>query len=407
MRRIGKSNASSTLNLALTNDAVSKGYNRYGYAALPSLRIIGHTRCTHMNILRIVALSLVALLLVACSGSTAAPPSPTPPPISATPQPSPTAALVMPNADLAALSGEIKIDGSSTVFPITEQVAVAFNNAAPQVTIRLGVSGTGGGFARFCNGETDISNASRPIKQREMETCTANGIEFIELPVAFDGLSVVVHPQNDWAQCLTVAELKRIWEPAAEGLITRWNQIRPEWPDEPLHLYGAGVDSGTYDYFTSAIVGQEGVSRSDFTASEDDYLLAQDVSADRFGLGFFGYAYYVEYAGQLRAVAIDNGAGCIGPSEATITDSSYQPLSRPIFIYVRADAIKRPEVRAFIDTYLRNGTLFASKALYVPLPEKAYELALRRVERQRTGSMFSGGSQVGLSIEQLLQLEDR
>lgn len=372
-----------------------------------------------MNIWRIAALSLVALLLVACGGTATALPSPTPvpsptapPPPRPSPEPTippftPTPALALPNTNLSALKGEIKIDGSSTVFPITEQVAIAFNELAPDVVIRLGVSGTGGGFTRFCAGETDISNASRPIKQREMETCTANGIQFIELPVAFDGLSVVVHPQNDWAQCLTVAELKRMWEPEAEGTITRWNQIRPEWPDEPLRLYGAGVDSGTYDYFTSATVGQEGISRGDFTASEDDYLLAQDVAADRLGLAFFGYAYYVEYTGQLRAVAIDNGNGCVAPSEATIANGSYQPLSRPIFMYVRVDALERPEVRAFVDVYLRNGELFVTKARYIPLPAKAYELAIRRVERRITGSVFAGGSQVGLSIEQLLQLEDR
>lgn len=360
-----------------------------------------------MNIWRIAALSLVALLLVACGGLTTAIPSPTPLPTPTIPLPSPTPVLALSNTDLAALKGEIKIDGSSTVFPITEQVAIVFNELAPSVTIRLGVSGTGGGFTRFCAGETDISNASRPIKQREMETCAANGIQFIELPVAFDGLSVVVHPQNDWAQCLTVAELKRMWEPEAEGKITRWNQIRPEWPDQPLHLYGAGVDSGTYDYFTSAIVGEEGVSRSDYTASEDDYLLAQDVAANQLGLAFFGYAYYVEYAGQLRALAIDNGNGCVAPSETTITNGSYQPLSRPIFVYVRIDALERPEVRAFVDMYLRNGEFFVNKARYIPLPAKVYELAIRRVERRIIGSVFAGGSQVGLSIEQLLQLEDR
>lgn len=372
-----------------------------------------------MNIWRIAALSLVALLLVACGGTTTVLPSPTPvpsstvlPPSIPSPEPTippftPTLALTLPNTNLSALKGEIKIDGSSTVFPITEQVAIVFNELAPDVTIRLGVSGTGGGFTRFCAGETDISNASRPIKQRELETCTANGIQFIELPVAFDGLSVVVHPQNDWAQCLTVADLKRMWEPEAEGQITRWNQIRPEWPDQPLRLYGAGADSGTYDYFTSAIVGKEGVSRGDYTASEDDYLLAQDVAADRLGLAFFGYAYYVEYTGQLRAVAIDSGNGCVAPSEATIADGSYQPLSRPIFMYVRVDALERPEVRAFVDMYLRNGELFVNKARYIPLPARAYELAIRRVERRITGSVFAGGSQVGLSIEQLLQLEDR
>ncbi|WP_298821827.1 PstS family phosphate ABC transporter substrate-binding protein [Chloroflexus sp.] len=360
-----------------------------------------------MNIWRHIALILVTLAMVACGAPLAAPTSPTPLPTPTAPPPSPTAALLLPTMEQMALADEIKIDGSSTVFPITEQVAIAFGELAPDVAIRVGVSGTGGGFARFCAGETDISNASRPIKQSEMEACARQGIDFIELPVAFDGLSVVVHPDNDWAQCLTVAELNRMWAPEAEGKITRWNQIRPEWPDEPLRLYGAGADSGTYDYFTAAIVGAEGASRLDYTASEDDYLLAQDVAADRFGLGFFGYAYYVEYAGQLRAVAIDNGQGCVAPTTDTINNGQYQPLSRPIFIYARADRITQPAVRAFVEFYLLNGAAFATKARYVPLPEPVYQLALRRVERRIVGSVFAGGSQVGLSIEQLLRLEDR
>ncbi len=361
-----------------------------------------------MRYLRLLIYSLAILLFAACGSMPAAQPTnislPTPTPI---PQLIQSTAISLPAIDLSQLRGEIKIDGSSTVFPITEQVAITFSQLAPDVAVRLGVSGTGGGFTRFCAGETDISNASRPIKQREMEACAAQGIAFIELPVAFDGLSVVVNPQNDWVQCLTVAELQRIWAPEAQGTITRWNQIRPEWPDEPLHLYGAGVDSGTYDYFTSAIVGVEGVSRSDYTASEDDYLLAQDVAADRLGLGFFGYAYYVEYSQQLRAVAIDNGNGCVAPTLETITDGRYQPLSRPLFIYVRADRASRPHVQAFVQMYLQNGAVFAQQALYTPLPEAVYQLALRRFERRITGSVFTGGSQVGLSIEQLLQLEDR
>lgn len=362
-----------------------------------------------MRLLRIICFSLILLLLVAC-GTGVSPAERleiTPYPTTEAPLLSPTAAFRLPDTDLAQLTGDIKIDGSSTVFPITERVAVAFGDLAPNVTIRLGVSGTGGGFTRFCAGETDISNASRPIKQKEIDACVASGVNFIELPVAFDGLSVVVHPQNTWADCLTVAELNLMWAPEATNHITRWNQIRAEWPAEPLHLYGAGVDSGTYDYFTSAIVGVEGISRNDYTASEDDYLLAQDVAADRLGLGFFGYAYYAEYADQLCAVAIDNGRGCVAPTVETIVDGSYQPLARPIFIYVRADSLNRPQIEAFIRFYLQNGTTFAEQALYVPLPETVYQLALQRVEQRITGSVFTGGSQVGLSIEQLLQLEDR
>ncbi|MEF3274623.1 MAG: PstS family phosphate ABC transporter substrate-binding protein [Chloroflexus sp.] len=357
-----------------------------------------------MNIWRYSVLLL--MILAACSAPYTAPQA-TPSQVPTAPPPSPTAAILLPDTYRGDLQGEIKIDGSSTVFPITEQVAIAFSELAPTVEVRVGVSGTGGGFARFCAGETDISGASRPIKQSEMEVCATKGISFIELPVAYDGLSVVVHPDNHWAQCLTVTELRQMWAPDAEGTITRWNQLRPDWPDEPLRLYGAGVDSGTYDYFTAAIVGVEGTSRRDYTASEDDYLLAQDIAADRLGLGFFGYAYYSEYADQLRLVAIDNGQGCVAPTLATINDGSYQPLARPLFIYVRADRIKQPEVRAFVEFYLLNGAFFATKARYIPLPDTVYQLALRRVERQIVGSVFAGGSQVGLSVEQLLQIEDR
>ncbi len=360
-----------------------------------------------MNYRCFALLGLVALLLAACGSSPAAAPTATPLPAPTAPLPTPEPTLRLPAIDLATLRDEIKIDGSSTVFPITEQVAIALNELAPNLTIRLGVSGTGGGFQRFCAGETDISNASRPIKKSEQEKCAAQGIQFIELPVAFDGISVVVHPENDWVQCLTIADLNRMWAVEGEGRIMRWNQVRPEWPDLPLQLYGPGVESGTYDYFTSAVVGAEGVSRADFTASEDDYLLAQDLAANRNGLGFFGYAYYVEYNDQLRAVAIDGGGGCVAPTIETITSGAYQPLARPIFIYARVDALERPAVRALVEFYLQNGTTFVQRARYVPLPANAYDLALRRVERRITGSVFAGGSQVGLSIEQLLQLEGR
>jgi phosphate transport system substrate-binding protein len=303
------------------------------------------------------------------------------------------------------LTGTIVIDGSSTVFPITEAAALEFAGLAPDAQIQLGVSGTGGGFQKFCAGETLISDASRPIKESEAAICAAAGIEFIELPVAFDGLSVVVHRDNDWASCLTVDELKQMWEPTAEGQIVNWSQLRAEWPDRPLALYGAGRDSGTFDYFTQAIVGEEGTARGDFTASEDDYLLAQDIAGNPEGLGFFGYAYYSEYQDQLNLVAIDAGSGCVAPNNETISSGAYQPLSRPIFIYVRSDALDQPTVAAFVEYYLVNAARLVTEVRYTPLPSRVYELAVARVDQRIVGSVFSGGSQVGVSIEELLELE--
>jgi phosphate transport system substrate-binding protein len=334
--------------------------------------------------------------------------------LAATPLPVATAAFqaiprepVLPagSADWGMLTGTIVIDGSSTVFPITEAAGIEFAGLAPDVQIQLGVSGTGGGFSKFCAGETLISDASRPIKQSEAAACAAAGIDFVELPVAFDGLSVVVQRENDWATCMTLDELKRIWEPAAEGQITSWAQVRTGWPERPLALYGAGRDSGTFDYFTQAIVGEEGAARNDYTASEDDYLLAQDIAANPDGIGFFGYAYYSEYRDQLNLVAVDAGAGCVTPNNATISDGSYQPLSRPIFIYVRSDALDQPATAAFVEYYLSNAARLVTEVRYTPLPLRAYELAAKRVTQRITGSVFNGGSQVGVSIEQLLELE--
>lgn len=294
---------------------------------------------------------LALTLLVACgigppalptaSGQGGPTPLPTIPP---TVEPSLTAAALTPPSPtaLAGLQGSITIDGSSTVFPITEAASIAFRRYAPQVAIQLGVCGTSGGFKKFCAGETLIANASRPITTAEAATCAQGGIAFVKLPIAFDRITVMVHPSNTWATCITIAELKTLWAPAAEEQVRRWQQVRVSCPATPITLYGAGADSGTYDYFTQAVVGQQGASRKDYTASEDDYLLAQDLAADPGGLGFFGYAYYVEYQGQLRAVALDNGNGCVAPSQATITDGSYQPLARP---YVRADALAQPALR--------------------------------------------------------------
>ncbi len=308
------------------------------------------------------------------------------------------------------LSGSVKVDGSSTVFPITEAVGEEFQKIYRNVRVTVGISGTGGGFKKFCNGETDISDASRPIKPSEVDLCKNNDVEYIELPVAFDGLSVMVSPQNTWASCMTTAELKGLWEPEAQGRITNWNQIRAEWPDAPLRLYGPGVDSGTYDYFTEAIVGEEHSSRGDFTSSEDDNVLVQGVYGDKNSLGFFGYAYYAENKDKLKLVAVDdgkdeNGKGCILPSEKTINDGTYQPLSRPIFIYVNKKSAERPEVNEFVKFYLTSGAL-VSEVGYVRLPDKAYDLALERFEKRAIGSVFGGkGSQVGVRIEDILAKE--
>lgn len=314
------------------------------------------------------------------------------------------AAPATPTAALG-LRGEIRIDGSSTVFPISEAVGEEFQKAHPEVRVVVGISGSGGGFKKFCNGETDISDASRPILASEMEACARMGIEYIELPVAFDALSVVVNLQNDWAACMTVAELRKIWEPGAQGKITRWNQVRPEWPDAPLNLFGKITDSGTFDYFTEAIVGKAKASRGDYTASENDNVLVQGVAHDKYALGYFGLAYYLENQDKVKAVAIDNGKGCVLPSEQTVRDGTYQPLSRPLFIYVNRKAADRPEVEAFVRFYLTEGPALVRQVGYIPLPDEVYRLALERFTARRVGSVFKGEPAVGVRLEDLLRLE--
>ncbi len=302
------------------------------------------------------------------------------------------------------LSGSVLIDGSSTVFPISEAMAEEFQKANPNVKVTVGSSGTGGGFKKFCNDETDITGASRPIKPSEVELCKKNNIEYIELPVAFDGLTVVVNPKNEFAKCLTVPELKKMWEPAAQGKIKSWNQIRSDFPDQPLGLYGAGTDSGTYDYFTAAIVGKEGESRGDFTASEDDNVLVQGVASDVNGLAFFGFAYYVQNKEKVRAVAIDGGNGCVEPSAETISNGTYQPLSRPEFIYVKKKSLERPEVEAMAKFYINpaNANLI-SEVGYVPLPADIEQRVAVRIAERKTGSVFEGkGSTTGVKLKDLL-----
>jgi phosphate transport system substrate-binding protein len=302
----------------------------------------------------------------------------------------------------------IKIDGSSTVYPITEAVAEEFQKMKKgTIKVTVGISGTGGGFKKFSRGETDISDASRPIVKKEMDVCKEAGIEYIELPVAYDGLAVMINPKNNWVTSMTVAELKKIWEPAAERKITKWNQVNPAWSDVPLKLYGPGVDSGTFDYFTEAIVGKSRASRGDFTASEDDNVLVQGIASDRGGLGFFGYAYYAENPDKLKLVAIDGGKGPILPSEKTVMDGTYHPLSRPIFIYVNKKSAERPEVKEFVEFYLRNAPKLVKQVKYIPLPEKAYKLASERFSKRTTGTVFGGEAKIGMKIEDLLKLEEK
>jgi phosphate transport system substrate-binding protein len=313
----------------------------------------------------------------------------------------------------SATASVVTLDGSSTVFPVSEAVAEEFQKTNPGVRVTVGISGTGGGFQKFCRGETDISNASRPITATETEACAKSSIAFIELPVAYDGLAIVVNPKATWADALTVAELKTMWAPEAQDKVKRWTQVRPGWPDRELHLFGAGVDSGTYDYFTQAIVGKEGASRGDFTSSEDDNVLVQGIANDELALGFMPYAYYAENRDALKLVPVDdgkpdNGSGPILPSVDTVKGGTYQPLSRPVFIYVSIKALDRPEVLRFVDFYLTQGGALAEEVGYVPLGERGYQLVGEHFTARKTGSVFEhAGSQVGLTIEQLLARETK
>jgi phosphate transport system substrate-binding protein len=302
----------------------------------------------------------------------------------------------------------VQIDGSSTVFPVTEAVAEEFQKAKKgKIKVTVGISGTGGGFKKFCRGETDIQDASRPILKQEMEACKGAGVEYIEVPVAFDALTVIINPKNNWASSMTVAELKKIWEPSAQGKITKWNQVRDKWPNAPLKLFGAGADSGTFDYFTEAITGKAKSSRGDFTASEDDNVLVQGVANDVNALGFFGFAYYAENTSKLKAVAVDNGKGGVVPSEKTVLDGSYQPLSRPIYIYVSKKALAKPEVREFAEFYLKNAPKLVKEVKYIPLPDKVYSLGASRVQSGKVGTAFSGHADVGVTIDDLMKREPK
>jgi phosphate transport system substrate-binding protein len=303
----------------------------------------------------------------------------------------------------------VKVDGSSTVYPVTEAVAEEFQKAEKNaIKVTVGISGTGGGFKKFCRGETDISGASRPILKSEMDECAKVGITYYELPVAFDALTVVVNPKNTFLdKGVTVEQLKKMWEPGAQGKVTKWNQIDPSWPDAPIKLFGAGADSGTFDYFTEAIVGKAKSSRGDYTASEDDNVLVQGVQRDVNAIGYFGFAYYAENQGKLKSVPIiqKSGKPPVKPSMETVLDGSYQPLARPIFIYVNAKSLERPEVKKFVEYYMTNGSKLAREVKYVPLPDKAYAMNKEHLAKGKKGTVFGGVPEVGIKIDDLMARE--
>ena len=303
----------------------------------------------------------------------------------------------------------VRLDGSSTVFPISEAVAEEFQRAHPGTRVTVGISGTGGGFQKFCRAETDISDASRPITAAEIAACQKAGVEYVELPVAYDGIAIVVNPRASWASDITVAELKTLWAPEAQGTVTRWNQIRASWPDREIHLFGAGVDSGTYDYFTEAIVGTARSSRGDFTSSEDDNVLVQGVAGDELALAFIPLAYVSHNAARLKIVPVDdakadNGAGPIAPSSETVRNGTYQPLSRPLFVYVSRTAADRNDVQRFVEMFFTRTDLVREVG-YIELTPQIYDLARAHFADRRTGTAFEKGNEVGMTLETLLARE--
>ncbi len=301
----------------------------------------------------------------------------------------------------------VSVDGSSTVFPLTEAVAEEFMEDTQGARVNVGVSGTGGGFSKFLRGDIAVNDASRPISPEEIDKAAQNGVEYIEIPVAYDGLAVVVHPENDWVECVTAGELEELWAPNSS--IDRWSQLRDDFPDRPIDLYGPGTASGTYDYFTEAIMGESGASRSDFTASEDDNVLVQGIKGTETSLGYFGLAYYENNAGDLKALGVDpdqpnSGAPCVTPSAETVQNGTYRPLSRPLFIYVNPAKVT-PTVEKFVEFYLQNAGELASDVGYVAMPDDAYDLALERFQSRTTGTVF-GAEDVdvtGTRVEQMLR----
>jgi phosphate transport system substrate-binding protein len=340
---------------------------------------------------------VAALAAVGCSPTTG--------PAPAGPGSSSSSASTSTGADV------VKIDGSSTVYPTTEAVAEEFQKARKgSVKVTVGISGTGGGFKKFCRGETDISDASRPISKDEMDEAKKNDIEYIELPICFDALTVAVPISNDWVDAITVEELKRIWEPSAQGTVTRWNQIRPDWPDEEFTLFGAGTDSGTFDYFTEAIVGKSKSSRSDYTASEDDNVLVQGIAGNKHSLGYLPFAYYSQNTDKLKALAIDWEKDELGPIEPDLKNvlaGTYNPLSRPLFIYVSLKSAERPAVKEFVEFYLKNAMELVKEVHYLPLPDDGYEMALARFAALKVGSGFGGMPVVGLDVHEIFQREPK
>ena len=297
----------------------------------------------------------------------------------------------------------IRIDGSSTVYPITRAIADQFKTRNP-AEVAVSFSGTGGGFRKFCAGETEINNASRPISREEMETCKDARISYIELPVAFDAITIVVNPQNNWASEITIEELKRIWEPEAQQKITQWNQVRKAWPDRPLKLYGPGIDSGTFDYFTEAIVGESGASRSDYIASEDDELLEKQIANDPNALGYFGFAYYEQNKDEVKALAIDSDRGPVLPSAKVVERAEYQPLARPLFIYVNAVAVQNnPAMIDFLEFYLKAAPEVVNSVGYVPFADSSYNLLYRNFHKMKVGTVFGGRSEFNLTLDEVLK----
>ncbi len=324
-----------------------------------------------------------------------------------------TLCLILSAVELSACgSGErdeiavIRMDGSSTVFPIAEAVAEEFQlSGQNRVRVTAGLSGTGGGFKKLCRGDIDVANASRPILVEEMERCRAAGIRYMELPIAFDAITVVVHPSNDWVKSLTIDDLKKMWEPASQGTITNWNQVRAEWPDTRLMLFGPGADSGTFDYFTEAVAHKPKASRGDYTASEDDNVLVQGVEHNKNALGYFGFAYYASHKNRMRAVPIETQSGAVLPTIETVVDGSYSPLSRPLFIYVAESSLQRPEVRKFVEFYISEGPALAQEVGFVPLPAEATQVALDHLRNNRLGTVFGGVPEVGVTIQDVLSRE--
>jgi phosphate transport system substrate-binding protein len=304
-------------------------------------------------------------------------------------------------------AGDIKIDGSSTVFPISEAIAESFGKANADKKVSVGTSGTGGGFKKFCRGETDISNASRPILQKEIDECKAKGIDYLEIPIAYDALTVVINPANTWAATMKVADLKKMWEPAATAKVMKWKDVNPAYPDAKMTLFGAGKASGTFDYFTEAINGKAKESRTDYTATEDDNVTVKGVSGDKNALGYFGYSYYEANKTKLKAVGIDGGKGAVLPSIETVKNGTYAPLSRPLFIYVSSKSLEKPGVKEFVDYYMAQVPKASAETKYIPLPETAYTKINEKVKAKKLGTVFGGKEAIGLKIDEILAKESK